>query len=198
MSTGPLPPSLEGEGSSQRFGMWDNARRLRNGMKLMDGTHKLFVAALILLLVACSSPPPVEQTDLGADRRAVLATLDSMIVAASGADGSVQGMFAYYEDSAIWMSPNSDVDLTKETIRPFYEGLFERWTFQDLAADVHEVILSGNWAIVRLSYRGTLAPRDEGATFPLGGDRHMTLFRRQLDSSWRIARDMWNNPPVDP
>jgi len=164
----------------------------------MSLSKPLVVTVGVLMVAACASPQAADRTDPEVDRQAVLAALDSMIVGASGPDGRTDAFLAFYEDSAVWMSPNSNTDLTKATIRPFYDALLDRFAFTDLAGERDEIILMGDWALVRVSFTGMLVPRDGSAPFPLGGDRHTMLFRRQPDRSWRIARDMWNNPPTNP
>lgn len=55
------------------------------------------------------------------------------------------------------------------------------------SADVHEVLTSGDLAVVRLDW--TLEVRDAGGKLlETGVDAGMDVFRRQPDGAWRIAR----------
>ncbi|MEE8206731.1 MAG: nuclear transport factor 2 family protein, partial [Nitrospinaceae bacterium] len=98
-----------------------------------------------------------------------------------------------YTDDAVWMIPSSFMDMHISEARLFY-GFTEKFRF-DQNLTVNEIIVSGDWAFARISLDGHLRAKQDEQSAPLRSiSRHMWIFQRQQDGSWRIARDIWNNP----
>ena len=56
-----------------------------------------------------------------------------------------------------------------------------------------EVNLTGaNWAFERGTYKITLAPRTSGPPISDAG-KYITIYHRQADGTWVMARDIWNS-----
>ncbi len=108
-------------------------------------------------------------------------------------DGDVESMLEYYADDMVWMFPNSPTDATKAAARDFYQSAFDRGTFTDNEVKVHEIEVVGEWAFARVTAQGRFTPHGEQQG-PIRGSRHLTLFRKQSDGGWKIARDIFNNP----
>ena len=101
--------------------------------------------------------------------------------------------FDLFTDDAVWMMPSSYHDVHKAEARSFYR--FTDKFYFDQKAQVDEVVVSGDWAYVRVSFDGYLRAKRDSSAPPLRSvSRHIWILQRQLDNSWKIARDIWNNP----
>ena len=57
---------------------------------------------------------------------------------------------------------------------------------------VDEVQATGDWAFERGRYEITLAPKAGDAPMDDTG-KYITIYQRQSNGSWKIARDIWNS-----
>lgn len=112
-------------------------------------------------------------------------------------EGDLDGHLDCYTDDALWMNPNSWSDFTKEDSRPFYQEWLDeeildpdRWV-----VSLDEIMILGDWAVVRLTTRGSGIVKKSGIV-EKHGSRHLGVLRRQPDGTWRIVRDIFNNPPL--
>ncbi len=101
--------------------------------------------------------------------------------------------FDLFTDDAIWMMPSSFKDVKIEEARSFYR-FTSKFRF-DQETTIHEVAMMGDRAYVRLGFDGYLRSKfDENAPPLRSVSRHIWILEKQLDGSWKIARDIWNNP----
>ena len=104
-----------------------------------------------------------------------------------------QDYFDLFSDDAVWMMPSSYHDVDKEHARSFY-GFTDKFRF-DQTSCVEELVVADDWAFVRVSFDGYLRPKGDDIAPPLRSvSRHIWILRRQSDNSWKITRDIWNNP----
>ena len=71
------------------------------------------------------------------------------------------------------------------------ESFFGTYRIEIQEATLHEVMIHGDWAYARDSYRNALHPHTGGEAQVEGG-KNLWLFRREADGSWKIFRNMWN------
>ncbi len=103
--------------------------------------------------------------------------------------------FDLFTDDAVWMMPSSFKDVHLDEARSFY-GFTRKFRFDQETA-VDEVVVSGNWAYVRVSFDGYLRPKVNDGSPPLRSvSRHIWILKKQADGCWKIARDIWNTPKV--
>ena len=103
--------------------------------------------------------------------------------------------FDLFTDDAVWMMPSSFKDVHLDEARSFYR--FTRKFKFDQETAVEEVIVSGDWASVRVSFDGYLRPKIDDGSPPLRSvSRHIWILQRQLDGAWKISRDIWNTPKI--
>ena len=103
--------------------------------------------------------------------------------------------FDLFTDDAVWMMPSSFKDVHLDEARSFY-GFTRKFRFDQETA-VDEVVVSGNWAYVRVSFDGYLRPKVNDGSPPLRSvSRHIWVLKKQADGCWKIARDIWNTPKV--
>lgn len=101
--------------------------------------------------------------------------------------------FDLFTDDAVWMMPSSFKDVHQDEARSFYR--FTRKFKFDQETAVDEVVISGDWAYVRVRFDGYLRPKVDDGSPPLRSvSRHIWILQRQADDNWKIARDIWNTP----
>jgi len=101
--------------------------------------------------------------------------------------------FDLFTDDAVWMMPSNFRDVRVDEARAFY-GFTKKFRFDQETA-IDELVVMGDWAYVRLTFDGYLRSRTDDTAPPLRSvSRHIWILRRQLDDSWKIARDIWNTP----
>jgi len=100
-----------------------------------------------------------------------------------------------FTDDAVWMMPSSFKDVHQDEARTFYRFTSKFKFDQETAID--EVVVTDDWAYVRVSFDGYLRPKVDDGSPPLRSvSRHIWILKRQADGSWKIARDIWNTPKV--
>lgn len=101
--------------------------------------------------------------------------------------------FDLFSDDAVWMMPSRYQDVNKDDARNFYR--FTRKFRFDQTTSVDELVIAEDWAFVRVSFDGYLRSKTEDGSPPLRSvSRHIWILKREPDNSWKIARDIWNNP----
>lgn len=103
--------------------------------------------------------------------------------------------FDLFTEDAVWMMPSSFNDVQQEEARSFYR-FTQKFRFDQESA-VDEIVVSDDWAYVRVSFDGYLRPKLDDGSPPLRSvSRHIWILRRQDNGEWKIARDIWNTPKV--
>ena len=149
------------------------------------------VVIVSVLAVSCGQNG-FRSTDTTADSAAVMALIERVQQLAQM--GDIDAYLDLYTEDAVWMLPDRFTDVGKEEARSFYSFL-ERYTF-DQELTVNEIQVAGDWAFARLSVDGYIRPRVDVDAEPIRAiTRHLWLFRRQPDGSWKLARDIFNTPP---
>lgn len=101
--------------------------------------------------------------------------------------------FDCFTEDAVWMMPSKNHDVKIEEARQFY-GFTKNFRF-DQEASVDELLVTGDTAVVRVSFDGYLRSKKDDAAPPLRSiSRHIWVMRHCPDGVWRISRDIWNNP----
>lgn len=100
--------------------------------------------------------------------------------------------FDLFADDAVWMMPSGRDDVGVADARKFYR-FTAKFRF-DQQVTVHEIVVTGDHAWVRLTFDGYLRAKKDDSAPPLRSlSRHVWILRRDGDG-WKIIRDMWNNP----
>ncbi len=147
---------------------------------------KLFPIVATLLVLAISGCAP--QLDVEADAAAVKRLFDEATAALNAGGGAIED---FNTKDAVIMFPDEPAAIGKEAIRAHNQPLRGQFTSEEIRS-VDEVVVSGDWAFVRWAGTGTVTPKDGGepSEFNLKG---ITIFQRQPDNSWKIARAIWNS-----
>ncbi|MCB1644384.1 MAG: nuclear transport factor 2 family protein [Pseudomonadales bacterium] len=101
--------------------------------------------------------------------------------------------FDFFSDDARWMMPAQQHDVDITAARRFYR-FTSKFRF-DQTSDIHEMVIDGDTAYVRLTFDGQLRPKAETTQPPIRAfSRHIWILRRQRNGVWKIIRDIWNTP----
>ncbi len=145
----------------------------------------LIVATLLMLAVSGCAP----QVDVEADAAAVRSVFDEATAALNPGGGDMVDLMT---EDAVVMYRNRLAAIGKEAIRARqqrFDG--SQATFEETRS-VEEVMVSGDWAFIRWTGTGTVTPKDGGEVREFN-NKGITLFQRQPDNSWKIARVIWNS-----
>ena len=155
----------------------------------------LFLLALGLFFLACG-PAPQQTTTVKADVDAVNALLEQVVKAFNA--GDVDAFMDCFADDAVWMLPSQPAITGREAARTWYQDLFERTAF-DVTAHTEDLMVAGEWAYARRTYKGEAFRRAAGERISRSSKR-ISILHRQTDGAWKIAHDIWNSdtPPPEP
>jgi len=152
---------------------------------------------LVATLVGGSCSNTNDEAPSQADDIAAISALFASIVPKITSDGAI-GLFTLYTDDVVLMVPDSWTDLDRQEAVAFYtEGL--DWGKPDpdnYSITIDEVVVIGDWAYARTTSKGQVVPASGDPAFSQGS-RHVSILRRQPDGAWKIARDIFHNPPID-
>ena len=99
---------------------------------------------------------------------------------------------ACFAPDAAQMPPNEPPNIGADNIRAWSRGMLAAFR-AEFSLDIDEVELASNdWAFERGTYTIALTPKAGGSPIRDTG-KYITLYRRQADDSWLIARDIWNS-----
>ena len=150
----------------------------------------LFSIVATLLVLAISGCAP--QVDVEADAAAVRSAFDEATAALNPGGGDIVDLDT---EDAVIMYAGELAAIGKEAIRAREQAFRDQATFEETRS-VDEVVVSGDWAFVRWAGTGTVTPKDGGEPSEFNR-KGITIFQRQPDNSWKIARVIWNsNLPV--
>jgi uncharacterized protein (TIGR02246 family) len=160
-----------------------------------------FLAATVACAPAADEGEPAagDVVSTEVDIEADMATIDAMRASFAEAmsAGDVDGMMSGYADDAVQMPPNEPAVTGKDAIRARYQADLEQLDMM-LENPAEEIIVKGDWAILRGTYVFGGTPKADGEPIQDTG-KYMVTWRRQADGSWRVAHEIWNsdNPPPE-
>ncbi|NHJ38395.1 YybH family protein [Candidatus Hodarchaeum mangrovi] len=109
--------------------------------------------------------------------------------ASSVKKGDLDRWIKLWIDDGIQMPPNAPLNIGKEKISAFFKSMKEI-SPSDMVINSEEVREAGDWGFSRGNYWLETAPK-EGEITKLEG-KFLTIFEKQDDGSWKIARDIFN------
>ena len=142
-----------------------------------------WVAAIVALAAVVGATAPAF-ADPAADRAAIIQRFERWTAAFNAKDAA--GSCDLFAPDLIYSFPGM-LRGTRETICKNFEKLFARTDLQARyeKPDIHEIIVAGDVAIVRLTW--TLTTEANGAK-DTTTEEGMDFFQRQPDGRWSIAR----------
>ena len=105
--------------------------------------------------------------------------------------GDANAWAACFTDDAVQMPPHFKANTGKAAIQGWSQGFLNLFTCR-FSLSVEEVRNSGEWAFERGRYKITLTPKAGGEPVEDSG-KYITIYQRQPDASWIMARDIWNS-----
>ncbi len=144
------------------------------------------IAFSTLLTAACGT---AVSSDPAADRQAI-AAVTAQTQAAENA-GSVEQMRPHFADDLVMMGPNMPAVAGADSVAAAMGAFFQAFTVQ-IEYSSQEIVVLGDWAFDRGTYRHTLTPKSGGAPIPESG-KYLWLYRRHADGSWKQSRVIWNS-----
>ena len=106
--------------------------------------------------------------------------------------GDVDGWVAAFADNGVQMPPNFPANVGRDNIHAWsaaFLGAFQA----EFSLAVEEVQIAGtDWAFERGTYEIALTPKSGGEPMRDAG-KYITVYERQPDDSWAMARDIWNS-----
>ena len=106
--------------------------------------------------------------------------------------GDVAAWAAAFADDGVQMPPNFPANVGRDNI-PAWSGAFLGAFHAEFSLAPEEVQIAGaDWAFERGTYNITLTPQAGGEPIQDAG-KYITVYQRQPDDNWAMARDIWNS-----
>lgn len=107
----------------------------------------------------------------------------------SGDVGAWAGAFA---DDGVQMPPNAPANVGRDKIQAWSGAFLGAFRAAFSLAPEEVQIAGADWAFERGTYKITLTPRAGGEPIQDAG-KYITVYQRQPDDNWVMARDIWNS-----
>jgi ketosteroid isomerase-like protein len=151
----------------------------------------LMLAAL-LCLAGCQAQTEAPGTpDSAEDEAAIRAVLDG--IAADFSAGRIEEMFSYYQDDVLVSAPGAPEIIGKQAWRESLDASLPKDVDMGLVFNTAELEISGDLAYERGTYAIRIGdPATPAQSMTIEG-RHIHIFKRQPDGSWKGWRLMENS-----
>ncbi len=124
-----------------------------------------------------------------ADLRAIDRVRDDHVAALNA--GDADKWVAQFAEDGVQMPPNAPANFGKNMIKTWSQGMLGNFhTTFDLNVD--EVRVLDDWAFECGGYSIKLDPIAGGRTIEDTG-KYITVYQKNADGAWRMARDIWNS-----
>jgi len=141
---------------------------------------------LILILIMCSFAQELDTTaDIEAQKK-LTEKWDEFVT-----NGEFDAMLNLYVDNPIRMHQHEPILIGKDAILKSFQT-FREQNDENFVNKVADVIITGEYAVVRGTYTGYFIPKQTGKKVQAEG-KWVSLRQRQADGSWKIVYDIWNS-----
>jgi len=96
-----------------------------------------------------------------------------------------------FAEDGVQMPPHFKANVGKTAVRGWGQGFLSLFACR-FSLSVEEVRVDTDWAFERGRYAIQLTPKTGGEPVDENG-KYITVYQRQPDGSWKIARDIWNS-----
>jgi ketosteroid isomerase-like protein len=107
------------------------------------------------------------------------------------ASGDATRLAERYDAQAVSMPPGLTALASRSVIEADFKAFFESNTGTHRTFDADRQI-AGDFVIERARYEATIRPKDGSAAVHEAG-KHVVVYRRQADSSWKVFWEIWNS-----
>jgi uncharacterized protein (TIGR02246 family) len=128
---------------------------------------------------------------MGADEEAIRAMHERWIAAVNAAD--LDCLMALMTDDAVLLNPGQTL-VSKQSFPAVFSGGHRQFRLH-CSSVIEELVIAGDFAHSRCRDALTAIPHGGGETLQLAGFR-LTVYRRQGDGRWLLARDAHTLMPV--
>ena len=128
---------------------------------------------------------------MASDEQAIHTVHTTWIAAVNA--GDLAGLLALMADDVLFLTPGSD-PVGRDGFGPAFLGAHEK-SLVCCISEPEEVTVVGELAYTRCRDSLTVTPRAGGVGVALAGHR-LTLYRKQADGRWLLARDAHTLTPV--
>lgn len=110
--------------------------------------------------------------------------------------GDADAWVACFTPAGVQMPPNYPANVGRDAIRGWSGGMLAAFRAEFTLAPEDVQPAGTDWAFESGTYAITLTPKAGGDAMRDAG-KYITLYQRQVDGAWLMARDIWNsdNPP---
>ncbi len=161
-------------------------------MKNPRRIHLLPAFCALLALAACKPAPSPPADTRAADEAAIRHVLDEIGTRFDA--GDYDGMLALYRDDVIVSAPGAPETVGKDAWRQGLETTLPKGIKLKLRFETKELEVAGDLAYERGNYAVELVDPATNEVKPLLGGRHIHMFKRDADGSWKGWRLMENSP----
>jgi uncharacterized protein (TIGR02246 family) len=109
--------------------------------------------------------------------------------------GDKAGLIANYADDAVLMMPNEEAWRGREGLDKGFSAFLDQMSFKDGAASTTDVMVNGDLAVETGTFAWTF--QTKGGPDVKDKGKYLTVWKRQVDGSWKIVRDI-NNSDLPP
>jgi ketosteroid isomerase-like protein len=156
-------------------------------MNTRSSKVSLVVIGVVLALGACARQPQATVVDTVADtatdEAAIRGVLDG--IASTFNAGRYDEMFALYRDDVVVSPPNAPDLVGKQNWRSAMEATIPQNLALNLRFDTQELEVVGDMAYERGTYRMEAADKESGTVLQTVSGRHIHIFKREADGSWK-------------
>jgi len=105
--------------------------------------------------------------------------------------GDIDRWISLWTDDGIQMAPNVPANIGKEQIRENNKDIFTLYDWGAFSIKNEEVRETDDWGWGRGTYTFKMTHKETGDIIE-GPGKYSTIFEKQDDGSWKIARDCFN------
>lgn len=150
----------------------------------MKNSNFVFLAIALFVVIACE-----KKTDTAADIEAnkkLVELWDETMRA-----GDTDAMLELYVDNPVRLMPNEPIFQGRERVRSSFQTFFNENEY-NYVSKIEDIIIAGDYAIIRGSYTGSHTEKASGQTVSDVG-KWVEIHQRQADGSWKVMYDIENS-----
>jgi uncharacterized protein (TIGR02246 family) len=106
--------------------------------------------------------------------------------------GDADAWAAAFSNDGVQMPPNAPANIGRDNIQAWSAGFLGAFRAEFSLAPEEVQLAGADWAFERGTYEISLTPKAGGEPIQDVG-KYITVYRRQPDDSWAMARDIWNS-----
>ena len=160
----------------------------------MNWRPMTLLALAVLATAACTggvnSENPGGALDDSDARAAIDATRAEYVGAWRAADAA--RVASLYVEDALVLYPNQGAIAGRSAIHAYFSAFFNEFAPERFELISDEIQVAGTWAFDRGTYVWRGVPRAGGDPIDDNG-KYLVILQRQVDGSWKVARDMDNS-----